>query len=230
VSTEEIPHLPCEIDGWPGSVIDTYRGDVRTNGFVFSVPWGGWEISGAIGLQDDQIVISELKINEHRNYPVPKGGISSTTLRFPIGRLRADIQRVLELSIDTWLREEQQALNELRAETDDVASFIDAFESGDTARRGRKPYSDGELLGIAWMYLDVQRLHGARRIAEEMADLLGLTVSTVNKRIRRATQAGFLGPAQQGRGGRMPGPLLDQGNADAADHSVDSNVVDAGAC
>ncbi len=201
---KKVRELPCEIEGWPGSSLELGGNVERKEVFAFSVPWQEWEISGLIALYDDQIVISQLLFRASPDHPFPHGGIRSDTLKFPMGRIRADIQRTVLDNVEEWAHRQQQRLDALESEREIVEASLEGIEA-EIKRRGRKPYADEELRVIARTYLQIQKERGVQRVAEEMAAQLGQTVSTINKKIRRATQAGFLGPAQQGRGGRMPG-------------------------
>ena len=206
-STGKASSLPCEIEGWPGSTIDEGPGNVP---FVFSIPWKEWEVAGEIDLHEEQIVVSSLTIRAKPKSPFPAGGISAATLRLPLGRIRTDIRRTIIKNIEHWTVELKVTSETLQAENAFLEIALSAaIAASEQTRRGRKPYSEEELRTVARLYLDIQRKQGVARIAEEMALQLDQSVSTVNKKIRRATQAGFLGSAQQGRGGRMPGPLLD---------------------
>jgi len=203
--------LPCEIEGWTGSLIQSGGDTTRGEGFTFSIPWKEWEISGLIALQDEQMVITQILIQPNSD-SIPHGGVVSSTLKFPLGRIRADIEKMIVNNIETWVGQDQQHVEELRDENRLLEALLNAAESERpvAVHRGRKPYSEDELRAIARIYLSFQYQYGVDRIAERMAEVLELTLSTTNRKIRRATQAGFLGPAQQGRGGRMPGSRLNK--------------------
>ncbi len=180
-----------EVEGWPGSSFE-FEG----LGGRFAIPWDRWSIAGLAVDLDGQLLISELCLTSLPGQEIPPGGISAATLNLPIGRIRADVQRTIVKHVEPHVRELQRQLTEHR------------IGDAKAARRGRRPYSDEELEAIARLYLDLQETRGVVRIAEELAARLDMTVSTVNKRVRRATEAGFLGTAHQGRGGRGPGPRL----------------------
>jgi hypothetical protein len=184
-------------------------------------------VTGHVAYLDRQFVIDEVSFGVAPDRPLPAGGIGTAALTIPIGRLRADLWATLVRDFEarqadiasgrasgSHRRPESRGgtlQGESRAITAALTADIEVLNAQMGALRpGRKPYSDEELRGIARMYLDIQREHGVRRIIERLAEKLEQSVSTVNKKVRRATEAGFLGPAHQGRGGRMPGALLDE--------------------
>lgn len=193
-----------EVEGWPGSTFEFDSGG--ESDAHFEVLHDGWTVFGRILVTVDGLVISELCFRPAEEQRIPAGGVSVATLNLPVGRLRADVQRTLVKHVESDLRETRQrhtdVLGDLAKTTSDLADLRAQ------KKRGRRPYSDDELEAIARLYLDVQDTNGVDRIAEDLAKRLDQTVSTVNKKIHRATEAGFLGPAHQGRGGRGPGPRL----------------------
>lgn len=224
---EHRPSYEVEIEGWPGSTFSYAGRSTDDRGFTFAVPWASWLVTGHAVYLDRQLVIDEVSFGVAPNCPIPAGGIGTAELTIPIGRLRADLRQTLFRHFEAWqqdiatgrheeqvearqrelelLREENRS--RLAARTANIEVLSAKMEA---LRPGRKPYSDEELRGVARMYLEIQREHGVQRIVERLAALLEQSISTVNKKVRRATEAGFLGPAHQGRGGRMPGALLDE--------------------
>ena len=198
-----------EIRGWPGSefgLLPTPLAELAGpagSGVPFawfSLPWGSWTVKGQLAMtHGNQVVISEVAVSPAEG--VPPGGISRSALNLPLSRIRADVWGSISEYAADWLRTHAS-----RIESQDA---LPSSESA-TKPRGRKPYSDDELEKVARLYLEIQRT-GTPRIAADMANRLGESVSSVNNKIRRATDRGFLGSAAPGRGGgRSEGPRLVQ--------------------
>lgn len=201
-------HIPQEIKGWPGSkfgLLDTplaEQSGPAGSGVPFAwflLPWGNWNVKGLLAMTHaNQAVISEVTISPAEG--IPPGGISHAALNLPLSRMRADVwASISEYAADWSQRHESQSDSQRGVRSPDETT---------TKPRGRKPYSDIELERIAQLYLEIQQT-GAHRIAADIADQLGESVSSVNNKIRRAADRGFLGGAAPGRGGgRLPGPRL----------------------
>jgi hypothetical protein len=201
----------CEIYDWPGSSIRATAYQLRYARFSFSIPWKEWDISGIVVVLDAKIVISKLTIEPDSESSLPLGGIMSPTLKFPLGRMRSDIERTVIDNMADWSPELERRITKQKLQTELLDILIeDAEHQLGNVHLGRRPYPHDELRAIARLYLELQNRQGVQRIAESMAKTLGTTLSTINKKIRRATEEGYLGPAQQGRGGRLPGPNLNR--------------------
>lgn len=126
------------------------------------------------------------------------GGVKAAMLRsIPIG----SITRLALVEVRAWadhLGDAGGVVAELSAELRDEAS----------PRGGRPPIGDDFLLELAQDYLDRQSTLGGGGVIPELARRRGdLPIGTVRDWVRRAADAGFLSPAQQGqRQGRGPGP------------------------
>ena len=199
--------LVREIKGWPGSTFELLEPPyVEQAGPAgsgvpfakFSLPWGNWTVTGLLAMtHNNQAVISEITVSPAEG--VPPGGISHAALNLPLGRIRADVWS----SIGDYAVQSSQSQKSQGEPTLDTSVDV---------RPGRKPYSDDELEKTARLYLDIQQEGGrkAQRVATEMSDQLGVSIATINKRVRRATERGFLGPPLPGRSGRLAGPRLQQ--------------------